>query len=307
MHKKTAIMLLLLASLIWGASFIAVKSLLSYISINYILAVRFLAGTLALSVIFIKNRKDFTPKLFFRGALVGLVLYLAFMFQTWGLKYITSGKNALITALYVVIVPFLMWGFKKKRPNLRTILAAFICFAGVGVLSSVSDVDSSMNITLELFGLSLSGRGLELFGIVLTSISGVLFAVHIAIVAIYSEEHDVMNITFLQFLFAALFAFIAASLLETFPPLLEFDSSVWLSLGYICILSTVVALSLQNIGVKHAPPELASLVLCLESVFGCALGIIILKEKLTTAVIFGSILILLSIIVSEYQPRKRRG
>jgi drug/metabolite transporter (DMT)-like permease len=305
MNKRIALLLLLTAALIWGASFAAVKNLLSYISLNYILAFRFTAGALALSYTLIRSRKAFTPKLILRGALVGLCLYLAFMFQTWGLKYITSGKNALITAVYVVVVPFLMWILHKKRPTLRTVVAAFVCFFGVGVLSSVSDVDSAANTALNILGFTLSGRGLELFGIALTFISGVLFAVHIAIVAIYSEEHDVMNITFLQFAFAAVLAFIAALSIEEFPQIASFNSSVWLGLGYVSILSTVVGLSFQNIGVKYAPPALASLILCLESVFGAIMGIIILKESLNAAIVIGTILIFSSIVISELPQKKK--
>ena len=143
MKKSTATLFLLAASTIWGISFVVMKGLLDYLPINYLLAYRFTIGALGLLFVVFKYKKEFTPKAWLHGFLVGLCMYSAFVFQTYGLLFIGSGKNALVTAVYVVIVPFLMWAFKKKRPTLRSVIAGIVCFLGIAVLSLGSITESN--------------------------------------------------------------------------------------------------------------------------------------------------------------------
>ena len=48
------------------------------------------------------------------GVILGIFLFLSYIFQTYGLKYTTASKNAFITTLYVIIVPLslihISWG-----------------------------------------------------------------------------------------------------------------------------------------------------------------------------------------------------
>lgn len=310
MKKSTATLFLLAASTIWGISFVVMKGLLDYLPINYLLAYRFTIGALGLLFVVFKYKKEFTPKAWLQGFLVGLCMYSAFVFQTYGLLFIGSGKNALVTAVYVVIVPFLMWAFKKKRPTLRSVIAGIVCFLGIAVLSLGSITDSNASesaplIAQKILGFTPNAVQMEAIGIILTLISGFLYALHIAIVNVYGEETHVMPLTFMQYLFAAIFAWTFALIFEVAPNIKAVFPDIALSLFYVCFLSTLLAFTFQNIGVKHAPPAFASIILSLESLFGCILSIIFTSERLTPSIAIGAVIIISSIAVSELKIKKK--
>ena len=225
MKKSTATTFLLSASLIWGISFVVMKGLLNYLPVNHLLAYRFSVGAIGLSYVLFKYKTAFTKKSIIQGFLIGLCMYSAFVFQTYGLMFIGSGKNALITAVYVILVPLLMWVFKKDKPSIKSIIAACICFTGIAVLSvgSISQSNASEyapKLIEQLFNVKPTVVQMELIGIGLTLISGVLYAVHIAIVNIFGENTPVMPLTFMQYFFAAILAWISALLFEKSPDLI---------------------------------------------------------------------------------------
>lgn len=47
----------------------------------------------------------------------------------------TPGKNAFLTTAYCILVPFLYWITDKRRPDLYNFSAAFLCLAGIGLVS----------------------------------------------------------------------------------------------------------------------------------------------------------------------------
>ena len=69
--------------------------------------------------------------------------------------------------------------------------------------------------------------------------------------------------------------------------------------GGIC--SVGIAYTLQVIGQKNAKPSHAAIILSMESVFATIGGLIILHENLTLRASIGCILMLLGILLSQYQ------
>lgn len=311
MKKSTATIFLLAASTIWGISFVVMKGLLDYLPLNHLLAYRFTVAAIGMSFVLVKYRRDITKKAWFHGALVGLCMFFSFEFQTLGLLFIGSGKNALVTAVYVVVVPFLMWLFKKKKPALRSVIAGFVCFGGITVLSLGQVAQSNASeqavyLAQRVLGFVPSDSQMELIGIALTLISGLLYALHIVMVNVFGEETHVMPLTFMQYLFAAILAWGAGIIFEQAPNISESFGEIWLSLFYVCVLSTLVAFTFQNIGVKNAPPAFASIILCLESLFGCILSIVFTSETLTFNIAAGAVIIISSIAISEVKISRKK-
>ena len=117
------------ASLIWGSSFIVVKSSMDSLDPNLLLAIRFTIACLLLSLIFYKKLKLINKDYLKKGAVIGILLFLAYSFQTIGITDTSPGKNAFLTAAYCVIVPFLYWLVDKIKPDKYNMLAAIICLA----------------------------------------------------------------------------------------------------------------------------------------------------------------------------------
>ncbi|MDD4413610.1 MAG: DMT family transporter, partial [Oscillospiraceae bacterium] len=132
-HKASAG--LLLTALIWGFAFIVVKSSLDKIGAFYMLAFRFSIATLGLSVIFFKRLKFINRSMLKNGFVLGLLLFIGYALQTIGCKYTTAGKNAFLTAVYVVLVPFLHRLINDQKTKRINIIASLIALLGIGLIS----------------------------------------------------------------------------------------------------------------------------------------------------------------------------
>ncbi len=275
---KLSKLALFTAALIWGSSFVVVKNTVDAISVQYLIAFRFTAGCIILSLIFVKKLKLINFDYIWRGAILGGFLYLAYTLQTIGITDTTAGKNAFLTAVYCVIVPFMFWIVFKTRPDIFNITAAFLCIIGIGFVSLTSDLTIG-------------------FGDAFTLCSGFFYAAHIVAVAKFSKGKDMVLFTIIQFAFVSLFAWCVAPFTGSFPT--ELSSSTIFGLLFLALLPTATGMLLQNVGQKHVSPSSASILLSLESVFGALFSILFFGEQPTLKIYIGFVLIFISIIISE--------
>ena len=110
--------LLFIAALIWGSSFIVMKSAVDFLTPAVLLFLRFSLAALLLSLLFFKKIKILNFQQIKGGLITGSCLFGAYYVQTWGLNYTTPGKNAFLTAVYCAIVPFLVWLFSVSYTHL---------------------------------------------------------------------------------------------------------------------------------------------------------------------------------------------
>ncbi len=278
--KKLAKPMLFAAALIWGTSFFIMKNALDVMPVFYLLAIRFAAGAILLALVFHKKWKLFTADYLWRGAIVGACLFLAYSVQTFGLTYTTPSKNAFLTAVYCVIVPFLYWAAAGQRPDRYNIAAALLCITGVGLVSLNGDL--SIN-----------------FGDLLTLICAFFYAGHIVAVAKLSPGKDVCLLTVFQFAFAGLYALLGGLFTETFPAQAITDPSVFLPLLYLCVMATTVALLFQNVGAVWSDPSSAAVILSLESVFGVLFSVLCYGDEVTLQMALGFCCIFVAVLCSE--------
>lgn len=272
---------LVTATIIWGSSFIIVKDVTDSMPTSTLLAIRFLGASALLSLIFHRNFKRLDKWQVLYGSFFGLLLFTAYSLQTLGITDTTPGKNAFLTAVYVVMVPFMAWGITKKKPDRYNITAAVICLVGIGLVSLTNDFTVRMGDILTLGG-------------------GVFYALHIIAVSKYSEGRDPVLLTIFQFASAGVLASICA---------LIFDRSGWsgivwntetiLSVLYLMAGCTAAALLFQNFGQKYTEPSTASLLLSLESVFGVAFSVAFGREESSAKLYVGFLLIFIAVVISE--------
>lgn len=278
---------LLMAGAIWGSGFVVMKNSLDALPVNYLLAFRFTIAAVGLSLFLFRRFGQMNKTTLIRGFICGAVMFAAYSVQTYGLAHTTSGKNAFLTAVYVVIVPFLYWLFFRKKPTRSNVIAAVVCLLGIGLVAL--DADFSVNI-----------------GDILTLICGVLYAVHIVCVSIFTEKgEDVMTLTLVQFISSALCAWVVAGLFEPFPGHVFGQTDSMFSLFYLGLVCTLTALTLQNLGIKYAPPSHAALLMGTEAPFGCLFGILLLSEPFTLRFGVGFLLIMGAIVLSELGGQKK--
>ena len=266
------------AALIWGSSFFIVKNTVDIFPTNFLLAIRFTIGCLLLCVLFPKKLTQLNRTCLWQGIVLGLLIFTAYCIQTIGLTDTTPGKNAFLTAAYCILVPFLYWITDKRRPDLYNFSAAFLCLAGIGLVS---------------FDGSFSMR----FGDAMTLISALFFAAHIVAGARFGGKSDPILLTILQFGTAAVCSWVLGFTTETFPK--EIPLNAALGLLYLAVFATTIALLLQNIGLKYADPTSGAILLSLESVFGVLFSMLFYQERLTLRLGAGFLLIFIAVILSE--------
>ena len=272
--------MLFAAAFIWGSSFFIMKDALDALPVQYLLAIRFTTGAVLLGLFCGKKWRVFTANYLWRGAIIGAFLYLAYSIQTYGLASTTPSKNAFLTAVYCVLVPFLYWAFAHVRPDRYHVLAAVLCVTGVGLVSLSGDLTVNR-------------------GDALTLVCAIFYAAHIVAVAKVSPGKDIYILTVFQFAFAGLYAWIGGALFETFPAAALTQSDVLLPLAYLSVMATTVALLFQNVGQVWSDPASASVILSLESVFGVLCSVLFAGDQVSARMLVGFVLIFVAVVCSE--------
>lgn len=290
-------LMMVAATVIWGSSFLFMKQSVGSIPVFFLLAARFSIATAALGIIFWKKWRLLTWGAFKQGAVVGTLMFLAYVFQTYALKDIgpfqgtTPGKNAFFTAIYCILVPFLAWLIFRRRPDAYNVAAALFCVAGIGLVSLGGDV-------------GIVG------GDILTMLGGLMFALHILAVSHYSHQGaDVILLTLLQFIFMALWSWVGVALTREVPAA-AISTADWARILYLAIAASALAMLFQNVGEAHTPPAAAAVLLSLEAPFGVLFSVLFGDERPTMAMYCGFALIFFAIIVSEtklaFLPRPKK-
>lgn len=287
--KVMASLSLLLVTVIWGSAFVVMKNSIDVISPAYLLAYRFTVAALGMVVLFWKQVRTMTKREFQCGLVVGAFLFISYYFQTYGLKYTTASKNAFITTLYVIIVPFLHWLFNRIRPSRTNIAAAVIAVIGLALLSLKGGGDMTIN-----------------FGDFLTLICGICFAVHIVFLDRYTETIDPIKLTVMQMGTAAFLSWIVAAVTEGRCDITVLaDRSVLGGILYLGLASSMLCFLLQTVGQKYLSAATSSILLSFESVFGLIFSVLFLHDPITFRMLIGCILMFIAAILAEYSPGEK--
>ncbi len=273
-------MSLLLVALLWGGGFVAVKDAIDSVTPFYMMSIRFICASLTLALIFYRKFKNISKKDIISGLIIGTFLFAAFTAQTIGIQYTTAGKQAFLTTVYVVVIPFFVWIVDKQRPSYYSIISAALALIGIGLLSINKGFQFSMNL-----------------GDWLTLISAVLFAAHIISVGHFTKGTHPIILSVLQMSFAGVLSLISAFIFE--PKFTGINNDALFSIIYIIIFSTMIPFLIQNVAQKYTHPNHVGIILSFESVFGAVLSVIVLKDVFTMNMIIGCIIIFIAVIISE--------
>lgn len=269
---------LTIVAIIWGSGFVASAVSLEHYTPYQILAIRFLIGVILLSLVFYKKLKGISKTTIMKGSIIGIFLYLAFALQTVGLQYTTPSKNAFLTAVNVVIVPFIAFFIYKRKMDKFELLGAVLAITGVGVLSL--KLSSEINI-----------------GDLLTLLCAVAFAFHIFYTAQFVKEEDPVHLTIIQMVAATILGFIVVLFKGETNFSVDFEGVS--AVVYLGVFSTTIAFLLQTVAQKYTTETNAAIILSTEAFWGMVFSVILLSEVLTVKMVIGAFLILSAIIISE--------
>jgi len=285
-------LLLLLGSVVWGAAFVAQRVGMDHTGPFTFNGIRMLlAGLVMLPVTAFfeaKNKKapgyrapDLKEQRL-AGLICGVLLFAASSLQQAGLVTTTAGKAGFITALYVVLVPVAAWLIFRKNPGrviwlgvaLAVVALWLLCMPAGGFVLQTGDLlmlgcavcYTAQILCVDHYAPRVSGVRLARDEFLVTGALSML-------IAVFTEEISLAGIR------------------EALIPIL-----------YAGILSGAVGFTLQIIGQRDTDPTVASILMCLESVFALLSGVIILGEKMTVRETIGCLLMFTAVILATLSP-----
>ena len=263
---------LFLTAIVWGMGFVGTKlSLDGGLTPLQLITIRFLIASIFINLIFYKRIKENISKEAIKcGAILGAFLFIAFVVQTIGLVYTTPSKNAFLTAVNVVIVPFIGFFIYRRKLDRIGVISSLLTLIGIGILSLEKDL--SINI-----------------GDFLTIICAFGYALHIFFTGEFTKKHDPIVLTGVQFTVTFVLSLIVQILLGEGS--LNANIKGYIGALYLGVFSTTLAFLVQTIK--------TAIILSTEAVFGTLFSIILLHEVVTGRIIIGSMIIFTSIIMSE--------
>ena len=281
---------LFLTALIWGLSFVAQKAGMDYVgpfSFNFIRSI--LGGLSLLPVISIAKiiQKDTRTKeikheqhinLAKAGLSCGAALFTAMSIQQYCMLGASAGKAGFISSLYIIYVPLISMSCGRKLTK--------IVKSSVGIALLV----------LYLLCFKPDSGGFSFYDLMLL-IGAFFYGVHILVVNHFSGKVNATKISCVQFFVVGILSLPLMLIFE--EPTLNNFMAGYVPILYAGVLTCGVAYTLQIFGQKYTQPTVASLILCLESVFAVLGGCTILHESMTLKEIIGCVFMISAVILSQ--------
>lgn len=283
MSQLSASLLLLLTAFIWGTAFVAQDVSTELVGTFTFNGIRFLIGALVLMPFIIQGRKKRTVSqkenrnLLKGGFLCGLALFSASAFQQYAMIGAGAGKAGFITSLYNIFTPLMMIAIGKKVSKKIFFYALLSCI-GMYFLSITS------SFTMDSWDIYLV-------------VCAFMFALQVMLIDYFIKDLDGLELSQMQFFTVAILSLTIAFLSEDIN--LDNLKACAFPLLYTGIFSCGIAYTLQVVAQKYVKPNIATLIMSLESVFAALAGFIILSDALTPREIFGCVIVFASVLLSQ--------
>jgi len=276
-------------SFIWGSAFVAQDMGMDYIGPFTFTGVRMVIAFISLLPFFFiyefkkikKNKINFNI-IFSYICLLGFLLSVGMSLQQFALLRTDVANTAVLTILYVVLVPFVAYFLFSKNIHWSIWPSVLMCLLGGFLLTEFDDVTIRAGDTLSV-------------------INAFFWAFHIVFISKFLRifNYPVTIATF-QCLVGAVVALVPAYVFEEIVfsnILLEYQE-----LLYVGVLSSGIAFLLQIYAQQNLSPAPVAIILSLEGAIAAIFGWILLDQFLNEVKILGILVILIAVIFAQIVP-----
>jgi drug/metabolite transporter (DMT)-like permease len=274
-RNRLAAFAIMVVAAAWGATFALIKDVLRSIAPEPFIFWRFTIAGLVLCAI-AAHRRVLTRRVIAPGALLGMLVFLGYWAQTRGLLFISPSRSALLTGLYVVMVPFAELVLRRKRVPLTAWIAAVLAVLGTSSLIGGFDARPS------------AGDGLTLA-------CAVCFALHVVYSADFTTRNSAAGLAAVQVLVVGL----AAIVPSLFAPHPQASPEVVVVILFTAIVTTALAFVALMWAQARVSATEAAVILSFEPVAASITSIVFYAEPITRGVVIGGLLILAAMVVSQ--------
>lgn len=277
---------MLFATVVWGATFVVVERAIQDLPVFHLLAYRFGLAVLLLAWWARRSLRSLAPALrrdlLRDGLLVGVTLFAAYSFQTFGLVWTTPSRSAFLTGLSVLFVPLVGWLGGRLRPRPLSLAGAACALAGLWALFQPWGGGAGASFNL---------------GDALTVGCAAGFALHVLLVERAVRRYPVVALAVYQF---AVVALLAAPSLAFEPPTARHLTTAAVAAVLVTgVLATAAAFACQLYAQRHLGPVETAVLLTLEPVVAAVLSVAVGREALTGALVLGGALVVAGMVMSD--------
>ena len=278
--------LLIVITMFWGGTFLAVQYAVTLSGPFFFVGLRFATAALAVGLLSLRSLRGMTLLELKAGVSIGIAIALGYSLQTWGLQSISSSKSAFITAMYVPLVPLLQWLCLGRVPGLMSCTGIALAFIGLILLAGP---DGNL--------LALGA------GELITLTGAIAIAAEIILISAWAGKVDVRRVTVVQLATASVFAFLfmipAGESVPAFSPGLLI---VALGLGIFSAIIQVV----MNWAQRSVSPTRATVIYTGEPVWAGIFGRMA-GERLPGLALLGAAFIIAGVLVSELKFKRKKA
>lgn len=286
-NKKLAILTLIIASIIWGATGSVMKLTLQHVPVFSLALIRFGTAAFILFPFVAKKltiQKQHLP-FFIITALFGITIHITAFF--FGLKSTSAMNAGIIIASLPLFTLFFARFYLQEKVAPRLIIGGLVGFLGIGVVI-LKDVVAS-------------GFAFAPLGDIVILIATFSFLIYEILSKKLFKVYDPFTVTYYSFLFGA-FGFVPGAVYETFQnPQWPFDlpASALAGIAYGIFLSSLSAYSLWQWGLSKLPAAKVGFFLYLDPIVSTIAAAILLSEKITPLFVIGAALIFIGLFLAE--------
>ena len=276
---KAAQLALIFITMIWGSTFLAVQYALNFSSPMFFVGCRFAIAALTIFLISLKSMRGLNLKEILAGVMIGVVIATGYGTQTIALQTILSSESAFLTALYVPLVPVLMWIIFRKRPSLMTWIGTALAFTGLVLLTGNGFSHIQLN-----------------YGQTLTLVCAFVIALEIIFIGYFAGKVNLRRVTVIQLAVASILSFASMPLVgeHTIP---NFSWQL-LSIAMVLGLASALIQFVMNWAQAMVDPTRAAIIYAGEPVWAGIFGRIA-GERLPLLALLGGMFVVLGVLVSE--------
>jgi drug/metabolite transporter (DMT)-like permease len=276
--KSTADLGLLSVTVFWGSTFIFSKIVLEEISLPYFLTFRLGIAALVMSVIALPHRKTLSMQCLREGVILGIFLFLSYLFQMWGIKYTTASNAGFITGLNVVLVPLFAVIFFGDHPRIASLIGVVLATLGLYFLSGGDFTNLNK-------------------GDWLVFVCSVTVTFHVILTGRYAPRNNIYVLTAVQLVTIAFLSILLT--LFSGESIGNLTSKSILLLIYLALFGTVFTFLMQTAMQRFTTATRTALVFAMEPVFAALFAFLVAGELLNPLGWIGGGLILCGMIVAE--------
>jgi drug/metabolite transporter (DMT)-like permease len=280
--SRFAVIALVAVAAVWGAAFVLMKPAINEQPFWDFLAVRFTIATLIMILVRPMALKRVSKKMLVRGAILGVFLGLAYVFQTINLELTTAAITGFLTGLYVVLTPIFARTLFKTRIRAQVWVGAFLALIGLALIS----------ITGFTFDLG------HIWGI----LGAAFFAAHIVGLGRWSPGLDSYSLTIIQ-LASLTCVFWIGALQDGYQAPPNFD--VWFAIVFTAVFATAIGFFVQTWAQSKMDASRVAVILTLEVVFTAIMSVAVGQETLLLKTVIGGAIIVVAMLVVEWPSRQK--